>query len=163
MKELMKKVTAKDVGILLFAFILGCIFIIVLYFCIKPLNKKELRLKQIELAKPVCDSIKVTVTVFNPTVEQCGKGKLAYTCADGSIINPKNPQRWCGASRELVQLIGYGNNITLHIPQAPYLNGEWKLHTTSKKSLRSHVDLLISNPTVCNVRGKWTGYIIFFK
>jgi hypothetical protein len=115
------------------------------------------------------DSLEVDFTVFNPTEKQCGKGAYQYTCADGSIINPKCPQRWFGRSRDLAPLIKYGQSYTFHIPQAPYLNGEWIARTTGKDSIMvkgkkvrvvRHIDLLIANPTVCNIQGKWKGFII---
>lgn len=107
------------------------------------------------------DSVLVSVSVYNPTIGQCDSTPLI--CADGSIIDPLHPKRWVGASRDIVDIVGYGNTINLKIPQAPYFDGEWFLHDTDNGKLTKHIDILISNPDVCYVRGKWDGYILYFK
>ena len=99
----------------------------------------------------------VTVTVYHPTVAQCDN--TPFVTADGSKIDSKHPQRWCGASRDIIKLVGYGAKINLRIPLAPYLNGIYTIHDTGKADQKMHIDLLISNPDVCNIRGAWKGVI----
>lgn len=105
------------------------------------------------------DSIPVYVTIYRPTVQECDN--QPFETADGSIINPNKPQRWCGASRDIVNIIGYGNKITIHIPLAPILSGEYWLHDTDNGRSVRHIDILVANPDVCCIRGKWQGYIIY--
>jgi 3D (Asp-Asp-Asp) domain-containing protein len=105
------------------------------------------------------DSIKVRVTVYHPVAEQCDDTPLVT--ADGYKINPDKPKRVVGASRDIVYLIGYGNKITLSIPLAPYLNGDYILHDTDNGKQIRHIDILIFNPTVCRIEGSWVGYIVF--
>lgn len=103
--------------------------------------------------------IPVTITVYHPTAAQCDN--TPFTTADGSKINPKRPQRWCGVSRDLLKYFRYGSEINLVIPLAPYLSGLWEIHDTGKADQKRHVDLLISNPDVCSINGKWKGFIIW--
>ena len=109
----------------------------------------------------VYDSIKVTVTVYHPTKEQCDDSP--FETADGSIIDPLHPKRWCGASRDIVNIIGYGSIINLNIPLAPILSGSYILHDTDNGKAVKHIDILVANPDVCNISGKWFGYILFEK
>ena len=104
------------------------------------------------------EKMPVTITVYNATVGQCDN--TPFGTADGSVIRPQHPQRWCGVSRDLLKQFPYGTKICLDIPDAPYLSGEWTVHDTGKRSSRNHVDLLISNPDVCYIRGKWKGFIV---
>lgn len=116
-------------------------------------TNKVLRLHYVKHTK-----IPVTITVYNATVGQCDNSPL--NTADGSLINPKRPQRWCGVSRDLLKIFGYGAKINIDIPDAPYLSGLWTIHDTGKATSKMHVDLLISNPDVCFVRGKWKGFVV---
>ena len=111
----------------------------------------------------VVDSVAVNITVFNPTAKQCGGEKQRLLCSDGSIIDPDNPQRWCGVSKDIKSFIDFGDSINLKIPQAPYLNGKWVVHTSTSHTIKRGVDLLISNPVVCNVKGSWKGYIMYSR
>lgn len=104
------------------------------------------------------DSIKVTVTVYHAVEEQCDDTPLIT--ADGYNINVNKPERVIGASRDIVAMTGYGNKLYLKIPDAPYLDGEYTLHDTDNGKLTRHIDILIFNPNVCRIEGKWTGYIL---
>jgi hypothetical protein len=122
-------------------------------------NKSEIKAEIIKV-QPVqkCDSIPVTITIYNPTVNQCDS--KPFETSDGSIIDPLSPQRWIGGSRDIVKLFGYGAKLNLIIPNAPYLNGEYILHDTDSGKLHRHIDILISNPKICRIEGKWKGFIL---
>lgn len=141
-------------------FILGVLCLAV--GCFMIYNKHQAAQPPDQIAKvltiPHETTMPVTITVYNATVGQCDN--TPFGTADGSVIRPKHPQRWCGLSRDLLKLFPYGSKINIRIPLAPYLDGEWIVHDTGKRSSRNHVDLLISNPDVCYIRGKWEGEIV---
>lgn len=158
----------KDIGVEIIAWILAIDFFAVIIFGIFWIRQYQCEHKNIPQTNIAVksdtvsyDSVWVTVSIYNPTVGQCDSTPLI--CADGSIIDPLHPQRWVGASRDIVDIVGYGNTINLKIPQAPYFSGVWELHDTDNGKLKQHIDILISNPDVCYVRGKWYGYILYFK
>jgi 3D (Asp-Asp-Asp) domain-containing protein len=112
-----------------------------------------------EVAKIVkCDSIPITVTIYHPTIKQCDASPLIT--ADGSKINSKQPQRWCGVSRDLFKIFKYNDTINVNMPLNPIMSGDYIIHDCGAKRLIRHVDILIANPTVCNIQGKWKGFII---
>lgn len=124
------------------------------------------REKKKNMAIPVMDSVKVdsipvTITIYNCVSSQTDASPMET--ADGSIIDPDNPERWCAVSRDLLNYFSYGDTITLFIPQVPYIASEWVVHDTMNKRLTKTVDLLISNNTVCLIEGRWAGYILVKK
>ena len=145
------------------AFLIALCFLSLL-FVLVIIGKKDKPVIQTKFIREICDSIgkpiPVTITVYNPTPGQTDS--FPFQTADGSIINPNKPQRWCAVSQDLLKLFHYGQLCWIDIPKAPYLNGIYEIHDTGNKRIKNHVDLLISNPTVCNVKGMWKGSIAHY-
>jgi 3D (Asp-Asp-Asp) domain-containing protein len=97
---------------------------------------------------------KTIITMYNPEVKQCDA--TPFKTADGSTIDPKNPQRWVALSRDLLKIFPYGSKIMLKSKNAPIINGEYEVHDTG---IKNGVDILIANPNVCRLEGCWDGEI----
>ncbi len=102
--------------------------------------------------------IPVQVTVYNPTAQQCDATPLIT--ADGTVIDPLNPERSVAVSAGVLNMFSYGDSILLSIPDAPYLNGYYEIHDTMGAKDIPVIDILVANPTVCNIEGSWKGYIV---
>lgn len=169
--------TKRDIYILLLVLIIGMtIGGSVIGYLVSQVAYEKVTLKQpvTEEQKEEFITIPVYVTVFHPGKKECGKGKLAYTCADGTTIDPNNPMRIAGVSKDLLNIMSYGDSIYINIPEAPYLNNFYTVHTTGKDSVyckykgkkilvNNHVDICIANPTVCDIKGSWKGFITLRK
>ena len=84
--------------------------------------------KEINVQKDTTIYIPVNITIFHPCTSECGTGAMAYTCADGYVIQPNHPIRLVGLSTDLLKLFPYKDSIYLDIPQAPYLT-KFGMHT----------------------------------
>ena len=95
--------------------ILALVTLLVLYFAgvikIHQAEKQKTIIftDTVKLDSVSYDSFKISVTVYNPVESQCDSDPLQT--ADGSIIDPLHPQRWCGASRDIIESFGYGKKI----------------------------------------------------
>jgi len=141
---------------------------VVKYYSLR--KEAEIKAKHLLIDKIEHKKYKVKTTVYNPTKGQTDN--RPFETADGSIIDPLNPQRWCAVSRDLLKKYGgefnFGDTILVTIKDCPYLNGEWIIHDTTsdsifdnkintKRSVRKMLDLLISNPHVARIEGCWNG------
>lgn len=101
--------------------------------------------------------IPVTITVYNPTPGQCDA--TPFVTSDGSTIDPTNPRRWIGVSRDILEKTGYAT-IFLKSNDCPFIDGSWEIHDTGPATARnSRVDVLVSNPHVVHFGGKWEGFL----
>ena len=86
----------------------------------------------------------VTVTFYNPTVEQCGNSPMVT--ADGSRIDLKKLHsgelRWCAVSRDLLQVYTYGDEIWIESVN-PKIRGYWTVRDTMASWKKNSVDLLL--------------------
>jgi len=104
-------------------------------------------IKRIEEVK--ADTIHlVRATRYNPEASQCDSDPL--TTADNSRIDVsklnKGTLRWCALSRDLLDRWGgpvnYGDVITVHSEDRPWLNGEWEVHDTMNSRYSKTIDFL---------------------
>ena len=144
-----------SIGLLLIGIGLGGASVTYLW---KSAIKKEIIVANITVEDTTI-YIPVNITVFHPGLKECGPGVLAYTCADGTVIDPQNPIRLAGLSTDLLKIFSYRDSINIIIPQAPYLNNWYQVHTTGKAGITNHVDICIVNPYVCEIKGSWKGFI----
>ena len=109
-----------------------------------------------------CDSVGnpifTNITIFHPNKKECGD--FPNTCADGFEIYINKPERVLAMSLDLQKKYGfsYKNLVWVEIPDAPYLNGIYTLHTTNG-AYNNIVEILIYNPVICKVEGSWKGTI----
>lgn len=70
-----------------------------------------------------------------------------YTTADGSIIDPNNPHRWCALSRDLLTRWGgefdYGDTIEIYSNEHPNLDGYWVIHDCMNAKYKMSIDFLM--------------------
>lgn len=124
----------------------GLIFIILLIFPFKENSGKEVLVIDEEtfLSETILAKKSVTVTFYNPTVEQCGKDPLIT--ADGSKIDMTKLQagklRWCAVSRDLLQVYEYGDEIWIE-SENPNIRGYWVVKDTMASFKKNCVDLLL--------------------
>ncbi len=88
---------------------------------------------------------RVTVTQYNPVIEQCDEDPLVT--ADNSKIDLKklrNGQiRWVAVSRDLLDKYGYGNTVELTVVQGnKRINGRYIVHDTMHPRFTNRVDIL---------------------
>lgn len=71
-----------------------------------------------------------------------------YSTADGSIIDPLNPQKWCALSRDLLHRWGgefkYGDTIEVYSKEHPNLNGYWVVRDCMNAKYEMSIDFLMS-------------------
>lgn len=124
----------------------GLIFMILLIFPFKENSGKEVLVIDEEtfLSETILAKKSVTVTFYNPTVEQCGKDPLIT--ADGSKIDMTKLQagklRWCAVSRDLLQVYEYGDEIWIE-SENPNIRGYWVVKDTMASFKKNCVDLLL--------------------
>jgi len=154
-----QKLSVMTYGVL---FLLGLLIVSLLFFEGKTALKKPQNEKA-EIVVKKDTIINVSITVFHPTTKECGKYPLL--CADGYKININKPERVIGLSRDLLKqysktgIFDFGEAVYITIPNAPYLNNWYIIHTACANDIHNRVDILIFNPTVCDVRGCWAGTI----
>ena len=120
-------------------------------------NKKPISIMPVQIDSTYVDTTwfnETRITVYHPTIAQTDNSP--YQTADGSIIDPKNPQRWVAVSRKLLKEFPYGSKLYIECSSAPIINGEYTVHDTG---CSSGVDILIANPDVCRLEGCWKGTI----
>jgi len=85
-------------------------------------------------------------TTYWCTESQCDGNP--YSTADGSIINPQNPQRWVALSRDLLYRWGgpfhYGDTIEIYSNKFPHLDGEYVVHDCMAAKYEMSIDFLMS-------------------
>ena len=92
------------------------------------------------------DWSKVTVTVYNPTVEQCDSDP--YITADNSEIDLKKLKqgklKWVAVSRDLLKngVVKYGDRVKINCKEDPTLSGVYIVHDTMHPRWTKHVDIL---------------------
>ena len=142
-----------------------CVFLLggivcssITFFNISKNKIKEVK-KEIKIQEDTTIYLPVKITIFHPGTAECGAGVIAYTCADGYVINSKKPIRLVGLSTDLLKICPYKDSIYLNIPQAPYLNNYYIVHTTCKSTLIKCVDICIFDKNECDIKGSWKGFI----
>lgn len=102
---------------------------------------------------------KVTMTKYNPVVEQCDSDPLVT--ADNSKICldklNKGKLKWLAVSRDLRKDFRYGDVVELICHHDPSVNGEYEIHDTMNPRWRNRIDLL---SPIGDERGKWNNVII---
>ena len=89
---------------------------------------------------------KVTVTVYNPVVEQCDS--TPYVTADNSEINmaklKQGKLKWVAVSRDLLKngKVKYGGKVKINCKEDPTLSGVYTVHDTMHPRWTKHVDIL---------------------
>lgn len=88
---------------------------------------------------------KVTVTQYNPVVDQCDEDPLVT--ADNSTIDlkklKKGQLRWVAVSRDLLETYKYGDVIELKtISGSPRINGRYIVHDTMNPRFTNRIDIL---------------------
>ena len=89
---------------------------------------------------------KVTVTVYNPVVEQCDSTPLIT--ADNSKIDmaklKQGKLRWVAVSRDLLKSgkVKYGGKVKINCKEDPTLSGVYTVHDTMHPRWKKHVDIL---------------------
>ena len=88
---------------------------------------------------------KVTVTQYNPVVDQCDEDPLVT--ADNSTIDlkklKKGQLRWVAVSRDLLETYKYGDVIELKtISGSPRINGRYIVHDTMHPRFTNRIDIL---------------------
>jgi len=96
---------------------------------------------------PESDTIHLKrATTYWCTESQCDSNP--YSTADGSIIEPKNPQRWVALSRDLLYRWGgpfhYGDTIEIYSNKFPHLDGEYVVHDCMASKYEMSIDFLMS-------------------
>lgn len=91
------------------------------------------------------DDSTVTVTQYNPVVEQCDEDPLVT--ADNSEINlvklKKGRLRWVAVSRDLRKKYKYGDVIELKVSRGnKRINGRYIVHDTMHPRFRKRIDIL---------------------
>ncbi len=85
-------------------------------------------------------------TTYWCTESQCDGNP--YSTADGSIIDPENPQRWVALSRDLLHRWGgefhYGDTIEIYSNKFPHLNGLYEVHDCMNAKYEMSIDFLMS-------------------
>jgi len=70
-----------------------------------------------------------------------------FTTADGSVIDPNNPQRWVALSRDLLHRWGgefhYGDTIEIYSKEHPNVNGYWVAHDAMNAKYEMSIDFLM--------------------
>ena len=88
---------------------------------------------------------KVTVTVYNPVVEQCDS--TPYITADNSKIDlaklKQGKLKWVAVSRDLLKngVVKYGGRVKLEC-EDPSLNGIYYVHDTMNPRWTKRIDIL---------------------
>ena len=106
---------------------------------------EELELLQAEEDEFMEDWSKVTVTVYNPVVEQCDSSPLIT--ADNSEIDLKKLKqgklKWVAVSRDLLKSgkVKYGGRVKLECDD-PELRGIYYVHDTMNPRWEKRVDIL---------------------
>ena len=121
---------------------LSCFLMSIFIFCIESNRSAAKSLNEIyTLLK---DTIKVTVTVYNPDIKQCNSDYL-YT-ADGSYIDTiklKNEEiKWIAVSRDLLKYVNFNDTITLHSDKNQYVNGTYIVHDIMNRRWTNRIDIL---------------------
>lgn len=84
-------------------------------------------------------------TTYWCTTEQCDSNP--FTTADGSVIDPNNPQRWVALSRDLLTRWGgefdYGDTLDIYSVEHPNFDGEWVVHDCMASRYKMSIDFLI--------------------
>lgn len=93
----------------------------------------------------------VTATVYHAVESQTDSTPLVT--ADGSKINPGNPQRWIAVSRDLEKYFQMGDTVI--VTGAGHLDGEWVIHDRMNKRWSNKIDLLVKSGL-----GKWENVLI---
>lgn len=95
---------------------------------------------------------KVTVTQYNPVVDQCDEDPLVT--ADNSTIDLKKLKRgqlrWVAVSRDLLETYKYGDVIELKtISGSSRINGRYIVHDTMNPRFTNRIDILtaVGEPT----------------
>ena len=88
---------------------------------------------------------KVTITQYNPVVDQCDEDPLVT--ADNSTIDlkklKKGQLRWVAVSRDLLETYKYGDVIELKtISGSPRINGRYIVHDTMHPRFTNRIDIL---------------------
>lgn len=98
-------------------------------------------------------TMRVTITKYNPTKEQCDDDFLIT--ADNSEIDLQKLNsgelRWIAVSRDLRKHFPYGSKIVIHSSD-PELSGVWEVHDTMNERWTERIDLL---RPVGETKGKW--------
>lgn len=71
-----------------------------------------------------------------------------YSTADGSTIDPNNPQRWVALSRDLLFRWGgpfhYGDSIEIYSNKFPHLDGFYEVHDCMNAQYEMSIDFLMN-------------------
>lgn len=92
------------------------------------------------------DWSKVTVTVYNPVVEQCDSDP--YITADNSEIDmaklKQGKLKWVAVSRDLLKdgKVKYGEKVKINCKEDPSLSGVYTIHDTMHPRWKKHIDIL---------------------
>lgn len=87
---------------------------------------------------------KVTVTQYNPVVEQCDEDPLVT--ADNSLIDlgklERGTIRWVAVSRDLLGIYNYGDIIELTTKSGSHIDGRYVVHDTMNPRFTGRIDIL---------------------
>ena len=105
--------------------------------------------------------IQVTVTKYNPTVEQCDSDPLIT--ADGSYIDTlklnEGKLKWIAISRDLREIFHYGDTVVI-LTDSGEIDGEYIVHDTMNPRWVSRIDIL--SPKGDSL-GKWDNVYMYKK
>ena len=121
--------------------------VLIFFICFYPLKLKNQLLK----ASWHKEFYRVTGTVYHTTRKQCDETPLVT--ADGSRINPLNPQRWVALSRDMFVYFTFGD--TVEVFNAGPCSGTWVVRDCMAKRWTKSVDFLVKSGT-----GKWDNILI---
>ena len=119
-------------------------------------KQKQVQKKQKQVQKKQKQERLVTVTRYNPVIDQCDDDPLIT--ADNSEIDLKklkaNKLRWVAVSRDLLGEFSYGDTIRLTCRNDPSINGKYTIHDCMNKRWKNRVDIL-THIESDHGRGKW--------
>ena len=113
---------------------------------LKPRYWTEIEQKQPREEDEFEDWSKVTVTVYNPVVEQCDSDP--YITADNSEIDmaklKQGKLKWVAVSRDLLKngKVRYGGKVKINCKEDPSLSGVYTVHDTMHPRWKKHIDIL---------------------
>jgi len=113
-----------------------------------------------EMPQPTCNHLEIfrpvvtesdTIHLKRATTYWCTESQCdsnPYSTADGSIIDPQNPQRWVALSRDLLFRWGgefhYGDTIEVYSKEFPNLDGWYVVRDCMNARYEMSIDFLMS-------------------
>lgn len=113
--------------------------------------------KMLEYKSKPFNKISVTITIYNPTKEQCGNNKGITQ----SGLKITKPIRWVALSPDLLKKFPHFSKIKINIPLAPQMNGIYMVTDKTSNKFTNRVDILIANPHEFKCHFKLDGYILY--